>query len=85
MNSLHILYRPEDVPEKILYCYGVYQSLFVQMSEEIPNIKFHEGLPTMEDILTYSEGSHCCVIFDDLAHKFVNSPDMEVVMIRWVL
>ena len=41
-------------PVKTIYCYSVYQDLFSQMEKEIENITFHEGLPTNEDIDSWS-------------------------------
>jgi hypothetical protein len=58
---------------KILYCYGVWQELFTTMESSNLPIKFHEGLPTDEDIqdLTASK-QHSCLILDDLLHEIVN-------------
>ena len=32
----------------VLYCYGVYQEYYNQMN--IPNLIFHEGLPSLEKV-----------------------------------
>ena len=32
----------------VLYCYGVYQDYYNEMT--IPNIEFHEGLPTLDKV-----------------------------------
>ena len=52
-----------DTPtEKILYCYGVYQLLFDQMREDVPNLMFHRGLPDVEEIEALS--GHSLLILD---------------------
>ena len=38
----------------ILYCYGVYQSYFNEM--KVPNLEFHEGLPSHEKVETLNDG-----------------------------
>lgn len=59
------MYDPNP-PEKILYCYGVYSSLYEEMEREQKNIQFHHGMPTEQSIDEYSGGKHTLVIFDDL-------------------
>ena len=44
-------------PEKIMYCYGVWQSLFEQKEKEL-DINFHEGLPSEEEIKGLVARSH---------------------------
>ena len=66
-----------DTPtEKILYCYGVYQPLFDQMREDVPNLMFHCGLPDVEEIEALS-GGHSLLILDDLMQEVVNSKTMQ--------
>ena len=49
-------------PERILYCYGIYQELF----SKIPGVEFHEGLPSLAE---FDEGKPSLVIIDDLMHE----------------
>ena len=62
--------------EKILYCYVVYQPLFDQMREDVPNLMFHRGLPDVEEIEALS-GGHSLLILDDLMQEVVNSKTMQ--------
>ena len=38
----------------VLYCYGVYQSYYNEM--KIPNLEFHEGLPSLEKVQSLNDG-----------------------------
>ena len=49
-------------PERILYCYGIYQELF----SKIQGVEFHEGLPSLAE---FDEGKPSLVIIDDLMHE----------------
>ena len=49
-------------PEKILYCYGVYQEIF----SKIEGVEFNEGLPSLDE---FDGGKHSLVIIDDLMHE----------------
>ena len=52
----------EPPPEKIIWCYGVYQKLF----EELPEVEFNEGLPEISSF----DGKHkTLLILDDLMHE----------------
>jgi len=62
-------------PEKILYAYSEYQTMFDDMLD-IPNLSFHEGLPDWQTLEQLSENcEHSLVILDDLMSKVVNSED----------
>jgi hypothetical protein len=37
-------------PQKVLYCYSMFQPLFEQTERELPFIKFHQGLPLEEEL-----------------------------------
>ena len=49
-------------PERILYCYGVYQEKF----SKIEDVEFSEGLHSLEE---FDGGKHSLVIIDDLMHE----------------
>ena len=67
-------------PQKILYCHGVYQELYDRMERDIPNITFHEGLPSKDVVEDFAQGgSHGLVILDDLMHKVLESKEMELL------
>ena len=40
-------------PIKILYCYGVWQSLFDKMEDEL-EIEFHKGVPSERNITEFA-------------------------------
>ena len=60
----------------MLYCYGVYQPLFNEMSESITNISFHEGLPNELDNFA-KDSKHSLVTLDDLVDDVVRHTDMQ--------
>lgn len=52
----------EPPPDKILWCYGVYQKAF----DKLQNVDFHEGIP---DIATFDGSQKTLLILDDLMHE----------------
>ena len=42
----------ESPPKHILYAYSVWQPAFDSLESEMPNIQFHEGLPSKEDLVS---------------------------------
>ena len=69
-----------DPPKRILYCYGVFQDLFIEMERNIENLSFQQGLPTTEDLERLSaKGDHSLIVLDDLLHQVVQSQDMELL------
>ena len=48
-------------PERIVYCYSVYQSMF----DQYPNVEFVEGLP---DLDMFDGEKRTLLIIDDLMH-----------------
>ena len=54
-----------DPPQRILWCYGVYQKTYSEMAATFPNIILHEGLP--EKLDDYFDGKEAgCLVLDDL-------------------
>jgi hypothetical protein len=49
-------------PERILWCYGVYQETF----KAIQNVEFHEGLPELSE---FDGKKRTLLILDDLMHE----------------
>ena len=79
LKNLHEMY-PENPPEAILYCYGIYQPLYEEMKRSIPGIMFQKGLPTMEDIDAFTGNrKHKLIILDDLMHQVVRDEEMELL------
>ena len=52
----------EPAPERILWCYGIYQKFF----NDLKHVEFHEGLP---DIATFDGRQRTLLILDDLMHE----------------
>ena len=52
----------KNAPNRILWCYGVYQPLFDQLKNTIPNISFHNGIPSLEML----KSGNFILIIDDL-------------------
>ena len=52
----------EPAPERILYCYGVYQDIFTTMND----IEFHEGVPQLNQ---FDGKQRTLLILDDLMHE----------------
>lgn len=66
-----------ETPKHILYCYGIYQSMYSSMEKEFNFITFYEGLPSKE--LIFSLESPSMIILDDLSHKVCQNIDMELL------
>ena len=71
----------DETPNKVLYCYGVYQPLFDEIKEKCPFVEFHEGLPSEETINEFAGLTHRIVILDDLLDQVVRSKEMERLFI----
>lgn len=76
------LYPPGEVPKKILYCYGVENEIFKKLKEDIEDIQFYKGLPTLEKIKEYADEDSLMLIIDDLMQEIVDSKDIELLLIR---
>ena len=72
-------------PDKVLYCYGIYQPLFDTMEKELPFVSFHQGLPS-EDMLQHLSSSSSCnlIILDDLMDYLNSSKDMESLYVKGI-
>ena len=63
-NAQKVISSP---PHRIVWCYGQWQPMYLDMIATIPDIEFNEGIPNdiaEKDILDVSEGSF--VVLDDL-------------------
>ena len=45
----------ENPPQKVLYCYGIYQLFYEKMEKELPFITFQQGLPSTSDLEALAE------------------------------
>lgn len=61
-------------PQKVLYCYGIYQPLFEVMERKLPFITFHQGLPTEKELNAFSDEKVCnLVALDDIMGTVTSS------------
>jgi hypothetical protein len=67
----------ETPPDAILFCYGVWQSLYDDI-EAIPNVKLYQGLPNNLDEWC-PDAKHRLIIIDDLMDKVVNDINMSLL------
>ena len=66
LKHQHVMFG-NNPPKLIKYYYGIYQPMFDEMKSTIPNISFHSGLPSHEDLEGFTDPSfHTALIFDDL-------------------
>lgn len=66
----------EITPTKIIIAYGEWQPLFDKMEENVPNITFHQGLPSRDNIEQWSTNSeHTVLVIDDLIAQVTKSED----------
>lgn len=83
LENVQYMYT-ENPPSKILYCYGVYQTLYDEMKSSVRNIEFHEGLPDAELIREFSEDKeHKLIVIDDLMHRAIESLTIELLFTQY--
>lgn len=70
-------------PEKVLYCYGIYQPLYETMEKELPFITFQQGLPSTSDLEALAHEKTCnLVCLDDLMESVTTSSEMENLFVK---
>lgn len=80
LKNIKAMYQVNEHPVQIMYCFGADQPLFREMELAIPNIFFHQGLPTESELNDFAEnGVHKLVVMDDLAQEIINRADMEIL------
>ena len=67
--------------EKVLYCCGsTWQTIFDQLIDNVPNITFKEGLPSEEELKSFSHGHiHTCLVLDDFMLEISSTPKAEKI------
>jgi hypothetical protein len=79
----HSAYVFEKDIEECLFCYSTYQQLFEEISEKIPNVTFHQGVPTLEQLKSFTRGNkHRLLILDDLQQDFTSNPLSEKLYVE---
>ena len=67
----------------IMYCMSVQQPLYAKMKETL-SISFHEGVPTEQDLETFTDGSqHTLIVLDDLMEEVVKSVDAQNLFTKY--
>jgi len=66
-----------DPPTKVLYCYGIYSSMYDTIDKELSMVELHEGLPTRNEIEEFANGEHRLIILDDLMQQILDSKEIE--------
>ena len=66
---------------KIIYFYGVWQSLFDDMERNL-DIVFHKGIPTSDSSTSLADGDHHIIVMDDLMDDVTNSKDTQNLFTR---
>lgn len=67
--------------KSILYCYGVYQEYYNKMA--IPNLQFHEGLPTLNIVKQLNDGHFHVIVLDDLMEYIIKSIDTQNLFTKY--
>ena len=65
----------------VLYCYRVYQSYYNEM--KIPNLEFHEGLPSLEKVQSLNDGQFHVIVLDDLMEYIIKSVETQNLFTKY--
>lgn len=65
----------------ILYCFGVYQPLFDEM--KIPNMTFHEGVPSFDTVKQLHDGKFNIIVLDDLMELIIKNVDAQNLFTKY--
>ena len=65
----------------VLYCCGVYQEYYNQMN--IPNLVFHEGLPSLEKVQSLHDGKFHIIVLDDLMEYIIKSVETQNLFTKY--
>ena len=77
LQMTDVLFSESSIPQEVLYCYGGYQPLYDDMVHTLPNVTFHEGLPSQAEIQRFADGRKPkLLIMDDLAMRVTESVDI---------
>lgn len=60
----------DPIPDKIIYCYSVWQPLFNELTLQVPNIEFINGIPELEQIV------NSIIIIDDLMTECIDNKEV---------
>lgn len=71
----------EKPPQKIIWCYGVYQKAYTEMMAEVPTIEFIEGFPSSFDGVI-DPNLRNLIIVDDLMAECTKDANMTSLFTR---
>lgn len=64
--------------EKMLYCYGMYQPMFEELTANLNNFVLHSGVPPLDMIKSLaSSKKHTIIVLDDLQQEMSKDPVIE--------
>ena len=68
----------EIPPDKVLYCYNIYQSLFEKIENTLPFVTFHQNIPNEETIEEFGKSSSSpkLLVLDYLSHRLDESVEL---------
>ena len=72
----------ETCPVEVHYCYKEYQPEVFGDMEKKDGVIFHQGLPSMETMKTWSRnvsGAHLLLVLDDMQNEIVKSSEMATL------
>ncbi|MES9902022.1 MAG: hypothetical protein ABW168_04980 [Sedimenticola sp.] len=71
----------KEIPKRIIYFYSVWQDIYDEMRRTIPNIVFHQHIPTEEEFKDYVtiDKFHSICVFDDLVDEMADSSFIQNV------
>jgi len=69
--------------KSVLYCYGVYQDKYDEMLRSVPNITFHEGIPSNDTLKAMADGDFHLVVIDDLMEAVVSDPNVQKMFTQY--
>ena len=75
LKNKNVMLQP--TPPEMLYCYGIWQDLYIEMEKNIKGIFIHEGIPSMDKVKSMPQFS--MIIIDDLAHVIYNNKEIELL------
>ena len=80
LSSKHNFTEPV---KSILYCFGVHQPLYDEMKETIPDITFHKGLPSQDEVESYNDGHFHIIVIDDLMERVMDNIDAQMLFTKF--
>ncbi len=78
------IYEP-PVPDRILFCYSLFQDAYLQLERDVKNIRFYQGLPPLSVIEEeLREHRRLFLIVEDLSHELFDDKTFEDISTKLV-